>query len=357
MSALSQLQLNDSVNSGYRIAINESFCERAVHRRTWAVTVLLFASTCVGSTAVAEEVALLAGLTETQDPTRGTSAWGLEYRQPLLAHLDATLGYLNEGHFAEAHRDGGALMLWATTGSWSDRFTFCLGAGPYLYFDTRFQPDYQGYSNQHGVGVIVGGRASYSFSRHWFVLLDLNKILATDLATRSLMLGVGYRLDRNVGGSASQKTDQSNPVSDARNEVNFFVGQTTLNNLYTPHQSIDLGIEYRYRAARHIELSAALLGESDGAYSRHASLIAEVWLVQDFLERRLVAGLGIGPYVALSNYQVSVDRTGASLVGLLAMTFSWRFTRTLDLRFTWQRAFTEDDEDRDIVTLGLGWRF
>jgi hypothetical protein len=52
-----------------------------------------------------------------------------------------------------------------------------------------------------------------------------------------------------------------------------------------------------------------------------------------------------------------VDRTGASVVGLLAMTFSWRFTRAFDVRFTWHRAFTEDDEDRDIVTLGFGWRF
>jgi hypothetical protein len=40
------------------------------------------------------------------------------------------------------------------------------------------------------------------------------------------------------------------------------------------------------------------------------------------------------------------------------MTLSWRFTRPLVLlRVSWYRAFTCDDEDRDIITAGLRFAF
>jgi hypothetical protein len=100
-----------------------------------------------------------------------------------------------------------------------------------------------------------------------------------------------------------------------------------------------------------------LLDEGEGAVERHASITGEAWIVQDFLERRLVIGLGLGPYLALSTYRTSDGRTGASAVGLASMTASWRFTRRLALRIEWRRGFTGDDQDRDLITLGLGGRF
>jgi hypothetical protein len=329
----------------------------ATHAQWWcrgASAVL--ASACVCSPAIAEELALLAGATQADDPKRGTYAWALEYRQRLLTHLDASIGYLNEGHFDEDHRDGGMLQLWATTGSWSDRFTLAFGAGPYAYFNTHFERNFQGYGNQHGVGAMLSGRADYSFTPRWFGLLDINQILATQLGTRTFMLGLGYRLDRPSGESGPQRPDGAAGVSEARNEFNAFGGETTLNNL-TSSKSNTFGLEYRRRATQHLEFSAALLEEQDGAVSRHADVMAQAWVVRDLFARQLVIGLGIGPYAALRAYQAADGRPGARVAGLAAMSFSWRFTRALDLRLTWNRAFTGDDEDRDIVTLGAGWRF
>jgi hypothetical protein len=68
-------------------------------------------------------------------------------------------------------------------------------------------------------------------------------------------------------------------------------------------------------------------------------------------------GLGVGPYVALSTYHTDDGRVAASVVGLASMTVSWRMSRSLTLRVNWHRGFTGDDQDRDIVTAGLGWRF
>jgi len=79
--------------------------------------------------------------------------------------------------------------------------------------------------------------------------------------------------------------------------------------------------------------------------------------VQDFTSRQLVFGLGPGPYVALRGYRAADGRPAASVVGLASMTASWRMSRSLSLRLTWHRGFTGDDQDRDIVTTGLVWRY
>jgi hypothetical protein len=312
-----------------------------------AAAVLLL--TIVGR-APAEEISFLAGASDTDDHTSGTYAWGLDYRQHLLRYLDASFGYLNEGHLPDHHRDGATVQLWATT-PWSERFALSVGAGPYVYFDTVDAVNWQGYRNLHGVGAILSARLSYSLSRNWVALLDVNQIVATDVATRSLMLGAGYRLTSLLQGES-----ESLQVADVPNEVGFFAGETTLNNL-SSNKSTNFGIEYRYRVGPNFELSTGLIDEGDGAVSRHAGIMGEAWVVRDFFTRQLVTGLGIGPYAAFSRYELADGRSGASVVGLASMTVSWRFTRKLALRLTWHRAFTTDDEDRDIITAGLAWRF
>jgi hypothetical protein len=317
----------------------------------------LLAQLCLCTHALAEEISLLAGVTDTDDHISGTYAWGLEYRQPLLAHLDASFGYLNEGHLPDHHRDGGMLQVWATTGGWRDRLVLSVGAGPYWYFDTQSDDNFQGYRNQHGVGAVLSARASYSLSYQWYVLLDANQVVLANPGTRSLLLGVGYRLARSPG-LEWQQADQSggSAAPGLRNEAGFFAGETTLNNL-SSNKSTDFGFEYRRRCTSHLELSASVLEEATGAVQSHASMLGEVWAVQDFFDGRFVAGLGAGPDAALSAYRTADGRSGASVVGLASMTIGWRFTAPVVLRASWHRAFTNDDQDRDIITLGLGLRF
>ena len=303
--------------------------------------------------AAAEEISLLGGWVGMDGQSSASYAWGLEYRERLLSHLDATFGYLNEGHLPDHHRDGAMVQLWADTGSWIDRVAFAVGVGPYVYFDTQDDSTAEGYRNAHGVAAILTGRATFSLSREWFASLELNQILATNLTTRTVMLGAGYRLDSFI--EALQRS-QSDAVADVPNELGVFGGQTVINDL-TSERSTNFGIEYRRRAGRHVEFSSSLLDEATGPDGRHLGVTGEIWLDQDFLDRRLVAGLGLGPYVALSSYHTSDGRTAASVVGLASMTVSWRFTRFLALRAIWHRGFTSDDQDRDIVTLGLAWRF
>jgi len=304
----------------------------------------------------AEELSLLAGATERDDHISGSYAWGMEYRQSLFAHLGASFGYLNEGHLQGHHRDGGTLQLWADSGSWRERMSFALGAGPYVYFDTQPHSNYQGYSDQHGVGLMVSGRMTYSLSRRWFAALEADQVMLANPTTRTVMVGLGYLLEPVSAPDGWKSSGEPGGGTDPHNEMEFFVGQTILNNLGS-NKSTDLGFEYRYRWGQHFELSGGVLDEGTGAVERHAGVYGEMWAVQDFLARRLAVGLGIGPYMALNTYRTSDGRNGASALGLAAMTVSWRLGRPLVLRLSWDRAFTTDDQDRDIITAGVGLRW
>jgi hypothetical protein len=41
----------------------------------------------------------------------------------------------------------------------------------------------------------------------------------------------------------------------------------------------------------------------------------------------------------------------------VSLSVSWRFAHRLVARVTWDRGFTNQSEDRDVLTAGVSWRF
>jgi hypothetical protein len=323
-----------------------------------AVLALLLASAWPATPARAEELSALGGFTEGDDPGASSYAWGLEYRQRLSQYLDATFSYLNEGHLPDHHRDGFALEVWGRTQLLNERLSLAVGLGPYAYFDTWADPatdpvTVPGFRDYHSVAAIVTGALNYQLSDHWFALLELNQVIAPgDVSTRTVLLGVGYRLDRFIHELDASASDPP----DAPNEVGLLFGETVINGLHSDATTA-FGAEYRRSVSGHFELSASLVSDSDGLDGRHQAVTGEVWVVQHFFDRQLVVGLGLGSYLSLQSYRTIDDREAASVTGLGSLTLAVKLTRALDLRLIWSRGFTGDDQDRDIVTAGLGWRF
>ena len=63
----------------------------------------------------------------------------------------------------------------------------------------------------------------------------------------------------------------------------------------------------------------------------------------------------MGPNFALGDHIASDGRELKEVVGLASMTATWRLNESLQARFTWNRGFTADDQDRDLILLGISW--
>jgi hypothetical protein len=307
-----------------------------------------------GMRAEAEELAAFKGATDTDDHTSGSYSWQLEYRQLLSPFLDASFAYLNEGHLPGRHRDGVSVQAWIDTPRWRNRVDFAVGIGPYFYSDTQTQDSAAGFRNYHSVGELLTGSLTYRWDNGWFVRLDLSEIHTPgDISTHTLVLGAGYSLDRFAESLSGAFNRNTMPFSGS--ELGCFVGQTIDNSLSSP-RSGNLGVEFRQGVAEHFELSAAWLNEGDAGGHRDG-VVGEFWVIDPLANRTFSVGAGAGAYIAITQREAADGQAPASAEGVVSMTASWRFAKPLVGRITWTRSVTSDDHDRDIITVGLAWRW
>lgn len=317
-----------------------------------AVAALALLARAPPVSARAEELAFYAGSTSTDDGSSHSYAWQLEYRQNLWRYLDASFLYMNEGHIPGHHRDGISVQAWAVTAPLAERFTFALGVGPYFYADTKDQQAAPGFEDSHDVGVIYSASATWYISARWFMRLNVNEIHTNDDAsTRTYALGAGYRLDlandmRRVFG------DHAGAYDYHPNEATLFAGVTILNTENSENAAA-VGLEYRRHFGPYFDLTGSWFNEEAGADRRYNSLAAQAWLTKAWPERGVSIGFGVGPNVALGDHQAADGRPLKDVVGLASMTAAWRFSESLQARFSWNRGFTADDQDRDLILLGI----
>jgi hypothetical protein len=287
--------------------------------------------------------------TGADDADSHSYAWQLEYRQNLWRYLDASFLYANEGHLTGHHRDGVALQLWAVTPPLAQRFTIALGVGPYLFCDTQDEDVAPGFKDAHDLGVIYTGSMTWYLGQRWLLRLNVSEIEAGSAGTRSYLLGAGYRLDQLAGATGGAGVHPEHP-----NELTALAGVTILNSARSENAAA-VGFEYRRRLARHFELSGSWFNEEAGADKRYNSLAAQAWLVKSWPTAGLTLGFGLGPNFALGDHAASDGRPLKEIVGLASLSAAWRFSAALEARLTWNRGFSADDQDRDLILLGVGW--
>jgi hypothetical protein len=319
------------------------------------LTILLCAN-CAES-ASAEEIAFGYGGVQSGDSK--SYSWQFDYRQTLFTYTALSVGYVNEGHLPDNHRDGVAVQFWLKTPRWRDRLQFAIGAGPYFYFDTQQTDTPPYYRDYHGLGGIYSASLTYDIGRHWFLRFGCNEIYAAgNINAQTLVLGGGYRLDALFEklGAATSNGD-SDQWRRPPNEFGAFAGQSIV-NANSSLKSTNFGVEYRRNAARYVQFSAAWISESLGYGARNNGAIGEAWLVTQAFDSRFEIGIGAGALFALQKYvPPQTGQEAARVSALASMTVAWRLTQAFNLRAGWSRSFTNDDEDRDIVTVGLGYRW
>jgi len=290
--------------------------------------------------------------------TNNGRPWQVEYLQQPLTNFALSFSYLNEAQlknadqpkYAHHARDGGALQFWATTPRWFDSLQLAAGAGPYAYFDTQSEPQPIGYRDYHSVALLYSVAIKYYTPIGLFAQLRLNEIHAPgNVDDRTLELGIGYRVHSQQ--SDAQLWAPSQPSLNL-NQFAVLVGQTDDSN-WNDSSGTAYELEYRRGLTRHLEVSGLWLDESDGSTGRHYGVAPQAWVTDDFIQRRLIIGIGAGPFFALRDHEDELHHEFPHVSGLVSMTAAYQATSWLLARFEWHRGFTNDSQDRDVILLGL----
>ncbi|AET91237.1 hypothetical protein BYI23_B006300 [Burkholderia sp. YI23] len=328
--------------------------ERHCRAAAWVIACagLGFASTALH----AQELSLLAGALKSS--SNNTYSWEGTYREGLGRYAAWSFSWLNEGHIPDHHRDGQAVQFWGRLPLWNNRLELSAGAGPYRWFDTKQAQLGGDYSNTHGWGGLFSLRAAYYFDNRWIAEVKLNRVQAYGGPdTTALLFGIGYQLDA-PDGPGPRARPPSRTTNVTSNEVTVMLGTTILNS---PDSESNLAesIEYRRGLWHYVDFTASYLHEGGHVQSRRDGVAAQLWATRAFFDDRLTLGVGIGPYLSITqNDDLPQNRTGdGRFSGLVSVSASYRFTDRWLARVTWNRMVTRYDRDADIIEAGVGVRF
>jgi hypothetical protein len=306
----------------------------------------------------AAEAAFLAGGTWSPEAAGITYGWQLDTRYNFQRPFAISVSWINEGHFPDHHRDGLAAQLWGRSRLLRDRLSFAFGAGVYQYFDTQNRPASE-HDIGHGVAPVFSASASYYTENPWFFRLSVNHIHPMrEIDTTAVLFGMGYRLYEEAGKRPFEPPDAASmPVPDRMSaEAAFLLGAVIHNNL-EDKQGFSGEFEFRRGIARNFDLTLSLIGEDDREEIRRTGLACQIWVVDAFLDRRLMFGIGAGPYPFIDWVPTNGSDSRIDFAGLVTLATGYRLTERWIARFHWNRVATRDERDTDMFIVGLGYRW
>lgn len=297
-----------------------------------------------------QEVFVSGGFAENTDSGTANSQghWSVSYFQKITDRFMFSISYLNEGHQPGHARDGFAPQIWARTNpAGGSQFSFALGAGPYIYFDT-LSYDHGQCDFRHDLALISSATATWYGLSPFLLQARLNYIFSwNSYNTFSGSAGIGYLL-----GDDGKKVSKRG--TDTKNEINLYVGRTVLNSNNDTDTAVSL--EYRRRLSRHFDWSFSGLYEGDDHPVGRYGVITELWLRNDFFNERLSLGAGVGPYFAHDKY-CEEDTRRDTIAGAISLSAAWKFTPHIGFRGLYHRIATDYDCDADILLGGLAISF
>jgi hypothetical protein len=326
--------------------------------QTLSLLALALSSAALGLRA--QELSVLGGVATTGAFDASTKAWEVDYRQDIFRNLDASIAYINEGHFSDHKRDGTAWEGWFNLPVFKGRVAFSAGAGVYYYFDTQPLPGGNA-ADVHGTAPIFSVAATGYVSDRWFYRLMVNRISPrSDIQTTSAEFGVGYWFGPNRRPEGAVP-DQGAPEPDYVTEPQLtgFGGQSIVNSLYD-EKAWAGAVEYRQGILPHLDGTASLIYEGDPKTVRRSGAALQLWPVNTFLDKSTSVGIGVGPYIYIDRKHPVVDtrESPAAVAPLVSLTIARRLAQSWIARLVWDRVTSNYNRDSDIFLLGLGysWR-
>jgi hypothetical protein len=310
----------------------------------------------------AGELDLTTGYEQSTPDVGTTYTWGIEYRQPFSEHLASSFVWLNEGHLINHHRDGQAAQLWWRSHQDGTGLVFEAGIGPYHYYDTTDAEDVNTpngvdleYENAHGWGVLTSAAVDWYFKHGWFAMLRLNAIEAAGkLRSTALLAGVGYRFGENPG-SRFQQSDSWFAVDPPRSEVDVLAGRAVVNSFHSEGSAAE-ALSVRTKISTYLAASLTYTVAQNVPLDWHSGAAVQLW-AEAPLTSSFSVGAGVGVFVIADRASTVPATSATDPAGILGITMAYTTNSRWVARAIWNRVTTRDDDDSDIVLIGLGYRF
>ncbi len=307
----------------------------------------------------AQELSILGGATTSGAFNRTSKAWQVDYRQDIYQNFDASIAYINEGHFSDHKRDGTAWQAWANLPLFDDKVALSFGVGAYYYFDT--QPAGVGDSiDVHGTAPIFSASLTGYLSDRWFYRVLVNRISPkSDIQTNQVMVGVGYWFGPNrrpLGIDPNKGAAEPEFVTPP--QLTLFGGQSVVNTFFD-EKAWAGALEYRQGIMPHLDGSATYIYEGNPKTIRRSGFAVQAWPVNTFVDKSTSVGIGVGPYFFIDRRHPGTQfrNSPAAIAPLVSLTLAHQITDNLVTRFVWDRVTSAYKRDADIFLVGLGYQW
>lgn len=321
----------------------------------------IFFANCV---IFASDVAASIGRLRERDNGDSTYAWQLQYFGKLSNKSMWSIGWMNEGHLPNHHRDGATLQIWHFLKPPAKNFEFGAGIGIYRYFDTKFDENSFGYKNKHGALPIFSIIAKHRISSNAvYAYAQFNTTIAGEAPqTQAFLAGLGFRF----GASTETNTNTTNVESENQNitsnEFTVFFGKTIINSRKSETCGTleSIAIEYKRYLNQSICLSIAYCDEGEIDKADRDGFATQLWIIKK-INRKNIFGFGIGPYLSRTEHQNIHDANDHIINYRTSFRYSMMYARSITnktrLKVQWNRTLTTYHKDTDVIQLGISYEW
>lgn len=297
-----------------------------------------------------------------------TYSWQLQYLRPIGEGWAGSIGWLNEGHIPDHHRDGLYIQGWRLHRMKGNDLRLGLGMGAYRFFDTTEGGAGPAFQNHHGIKSLFSISAQYPFPGGGAeAFVRVNRTFGPGLPqTQALLVGVSIPFNprdpaarRDTPAPMGHRQIQSDPV----NELTIFLGRTILNSFESEATEL-LGataIEYRRRLEGHFGLSIGYFDEGGLDSVRRDGIAAQIWFSQRSADDRWLIGFGAGPYFSRDFPEEERRNSGSSVTIRTSTRYSMVVGRHIwghwAGRLQWNRTLTRYHRDTDVLMMGLAYQW
>lgn len=312
---------------------------------------LLLAALLTAGAASAQDLSMQGGALRVSGNGERSFAVGVNYVQPYGDYFALSLGYLNEGHPDNHHRDGVSGQVWLRSRVDERGMSWGVGVGQYYFFDTsRPRSGGEAYVNDHGWAPIYSVQATWHHPSNWYTQVQLNRVVPSGAKdpTTSLLVGVGYRFDTVRGDKLH--LDGGKSTDDT---LTVLAGQSIVNSLESERSRAGT-IEYRRAIGRYVDWTVSGLREGTSAGTHRSGVATQLWLIRS-LNREVELGMGVGPYLAFELHDVPGTRSHQA--GLVSVAGRYHFNKRIVGTLSLNRVITDYHRDADLLLIGLGYNY